>query len=144
MSSHKRYLWDENQFLQGWHYNANGGQNESSVVSGLLPLQLNDLGTPIACMPDPDEDRAADRFFRRSRLRRLQQDLIFPCMNAHFTRSSMMLFMLSEIITHALITINSPSTRIRAGQHNLPRRLRNIIFTVPPVMPKAEINIFLR
>ena len=55
-----------------------------------------------------------------------------------------MLFMLGEILTQALVTINSPATRARRELPNLPRRLRRLIFTVPTAMPVAEKRIFRR
>ncbi len=63
---------------------------------------------------------------------------------AHFTRSSTMMFLLSEIIMHALATINSPAQRGEREQPDVPRRLKRIIFTVPSAMPIAEQRIYRR
>ena len=133
MSSPKRYLWDERPWLQSWRYNT-GGRAEPMVSRGLFPRQLNPLGTPLACFGDP--------LFKKSpALRKQQAEPIFESL---FTRSSLMLFMLGEILTQALVTINSPATRARREQPNLPRRLRRLIFTVPTAMPVAEKRIFRR
>jgi hypothetical protein len=133
MSSPKRYLWDERPWLQSWRYNT-GGRAEPMVSRGLFPRQLNPLGTPLACFGDP--------LFRKSpALKKQQAEPIFESL---FTRSSLMLFMLGEILTQALVTINSPTTRSRREQPNLPRRLRRLIFTVPTAMPVAEKRIFRR
>lgn len=89
-----------------------GGRAEPMVSRGLFPRQLNPLGTPLACFGDP--------LFKKSpALRKQQAEPIFESL---FTRSSLMLFMLGEILTQALVTINSPATRARREQPNLPRR----------------------
>lgn len=55
-----------------------------------------------------------------------------------------MMFLLSEIIMHALATINSPAQRGEREQPDVPRRLKRIIFTVPSAMPIAEQRIYRR
>ncbi|WP_297669630.1 virulence factor SrfB [uncultured Desulfovibrio sp.] len=133
MSSPKRYLWDERPWQQSWRYNS-GGKAEPMVSRGLFPRQLNPQGTPLACFGDP--------LFKRSPA--LQKQQPEPIFESLFTRSSLMLFMLGEILTQALVTINSPTTRSRRELPNLPRRLRRLIFTVPTAMPVAERRIFRR
>lgn len=133
MSSPKRYLWDERPWQQSWRYNT-GGNAEPMVSRGLFPRQLNPQGTPLACFDDP--------LFKKSPALRKQQ--AEPLFESLFTRSSLMMFMLGEILTQAIITINSPATRARRELPNLPRRLRRVIFTVPTAMPVAEKRIFRR
>ena len=133
MSSPKRYLWDERPWQQSWRYNT-GGKAEPMVSRGLFPRQLNPQGTPLSCFDDP-------LFKQSAALRKQEAEPIFESL---FTRSSLMLFMLGEILTQALVTINSPATRSRRELPNLPRRLRRIIFTVPTAMPVAEKRIFRR
>ncbi|MDD4701823.1 MAG: virulence factor SrfB, partial [Desulfovibrio sp.] len=133
MSSPKRYLWDERPWQQSWRYNT-GGKAEPMVSRGLFPRQLNPLGTPLACFDDP--------LFKKSPA--LQKQQAEPIFESLFTRSSLMHFMLGEILTQALVTINSPATRARRELPNLPRRLRRLIFTVPTAMPVAEKRIFRR
>lgn len=53
-----------------------------------------------------------------------------------------MTFMLSEVLMHALIQINSPTQRAKLEHSRTPRYLRSIILTVPPAMPKPEREIF--
>lgn len=50
--------------------------------------------------------------------------------------------MLSEVLMHALIQINSPTQRAKLEHSRTPRYLRSIILTVPPAMPKPEREIF--
>ncbi len=61
-----------------------------------------------------------------------------------FTRSSLMMFLLIEIIHQALLTINLPGQRLRREAPAEPRRLRQVIFTVPGGMPVAEQKIYRR
>jgi hypothetical protein len=133
MSSPKRYLWDEHPWQQSWRYNT-GGQSEPMVTRGLFAKQVNSLGTPLRAFDDP-------AFKRNAKLRNQARE---PAFESLFTRSSLMLFMAGEIITQALVTINSPAQRIRRELPNLPRRLRRIIFTAPIAMPVAEQRIFRR
>ncbi|EKN5083595.1 virulence factor SrfB, partial [Yersinia enterocolitica] len=61
-----------------------------------------------------------------------------PVFTPRYSRSSLMTFMLSEVLTQAISQINSPEQRIREGHAGLPRQLRHIILTVPPGLPMAE------
>jgi hypothetical protein len=133
MSSPKRYLWDERPWQQSWRYNTGGGP-EPLVTRGLLPRRVNREGTPLLCADDP--------FFKRNPILRSQDMEV--AFESKFTRSSLMMFMLVEILTHALTTINSPAQRARSVLPNVPRRLRRIIFTVPSGMPVAEQRIYRR
>ncbi|MEG2172613.1 MAG: virulence factor SrfB, partial [Desulfovibrionaceae bacterium] len=133
MSSPKRYLWDERPWQQSWRYNT-GGHAEPMVTRGLFAKQVNREGTPLACFNDP-------LFTKNPVLRKQAQE---PAFESLFTRSSLMMFMLGEILTQALVTINAPATRMRRELPNLPRRLRRIIFTVPTAMPVAEKRVFRR
>jgi hypothetical protein len=133
MSSPKRYLWDERPWQQSWRFNT-GGQAEPMVTRGPFAKQLNQEGTPLECFTDP--------LFKKCPALRNQE--CEPAFESLFTRSSLMMFMMGEILTQALVTINSPATRARRELPNLPRRLRRVIFTVPTAMPVAEKRIFNR
>lgn len=133
LSSPKRYLWDERPWQQSWRCNKEGGP-EPMATHGLLARRVNSMGTPLLCM----DDRL---FTQNPRLRSQERDVAFE---SHYTRSSLMLFMLVEILLQALTTINSPGQRSLRELPNLPRRLRRIIFTVPPAMPMAEQRIYRR
>ncbi|MDR2574429.1 MAG: virulence factor SrfB [Desulfovibrio sp.] len=133
MSSPKRYLWDERDWATGWRYNMRGGQ-EPRVTRGPLPRVLNQSGTPLCCMDD--------RLFRNTlALKGQDADIAF---DSRFTRSSLMMFLLVEVLQQALVTINSPGQRARRELPNVPRRLRQVIFTVPAAMPIAEQRIYRR
>ena len=137
MSSPKRYLWDESPRAQQWRFNAwgTGSELEPPVTRGVFIQQINREGTPLSCFEDAGVSP------RPKILRTQQPDVAFE---AHFTRSSTMMFLLSEIIMHALVTINSPAQRSEREQPDVPRRLKRIIFTVPSAMPIAEQQIYRR
>ncbi len=58
-----------------------------------------------------------------------------------FSRSALYTFMLVEILSQALMMINSPGSRSRRQQADLPRRLKRLILTLPPATPLAEQRI---
>lgn len=136
MSSPKRYLWDERARQQQWRFNgfSPDGMREPPVTRGLFVQCLNREGSPVDRLEEP----AAKR---NPVLRKQSRDVAFE---SCFTRSSLMMFLLSELIIHALITINSPAQRNSRDHSDLPRRLRRIIVTVPTAMPLAEQKIFRR
>ncbi len=133
MSSPKRYLWDERAWKPTWRYNT-GGNYEPMVTRGSFAKQVNDMGTPLSCFDDPS--------IRNNPLYKKQDREI--AFESQFTRSSLMMFLMGEIIMQALVTINSPAQRGRRELSDLPRRLRRIIFTVPSGMPIAEQRIYRR
>ncbi|MBO4369152.1 MAG: virulence factor SrfB, partial [Desulfovibrio sp.] len=133
MSSPKRYLWDERDWQQSWRFNTKG-DGEPYVTRGLLAQEVNSSGTPLCCMDD--------KLFRNNKILRKQEtDCAFESL---FTRSSLMMFLLVEVIQQALLTINMPGQRLRRESPDVPRRLRQIIFTVPAGMPLAEQRIYRR
>ncbi len=133
MSSPKRYLWDERAWKPTWRYNTGGGF-EPMVTRGAFARQVNQEGTPLSCFDD--------REISRNPIYRAQQREV--AFESQFTRSSLMLFLLGEVLMQALVTINSPAQRARRELTDLPRRLRRVIFTVPSGMPIAEQRIYRR
>lgn len=67
-----------------------------------------------------------------------------PVFSANYSRSSVMSFMLSEMLAQALMQMNSPTQRQKMLHSSAPRQLRNIILTLPSAMPKPEREIFRR
>ena len=133
MSSPKRYLWDERDWQQSWRFNTKG-QGEPYVTRGLLASKVNASGTPLCCLDDP--------LFRNNKMiKKQEKECAFESL---FTRSSLMMFLLVEVLQQALITINSPGQRLRRESPDVPRRLRQVIFTVPAGMPLAEQRIYRR
>jgi hypothetical protein len=148
MSSPKRYLWDTRPQILGWYFNNVFNYHNSlhelpAVAHGSFVLNINSAGIPLSY------------FNRRDRqdIRRLKlppeigehlssEDSSMVAFNANYSRSSLMMFLLAELVAQALSCVNSPMVRDARENSNLPRRLRKIILTVPTAMPLAEQNIF--
>ncbi|KAA0262954.1 virulence factor SrfB [Hafnia alvei] len=124
LSSPRRYLWDEEEYLHGWRFNAlHQAQQEPSATALPLTFLLNDQGQPLYDQP---------------------LDERLPVFSAHYSRSSLMTFMLSELLAQALMQINSVAQRLKMTHSSAPRQLRSIILTLPSAMPKPEREIFRR
>jgi len=125
ISSPKRYLWDEDRFDTGWRFNTSYVRTDIEPRATAAPFcnLVNELGTALYELPT--EER-------------------MPVFIPQYSRSSMMMFMLAEVLTQAQSQINSPAQRLRMPNADLPRHLRSIILTVPPSMPKPEREIFTK
>ena len=124
LSSPKRYLWDEDRYQLGWRFNVAFSRDEIEPHATGAPFSnlINDEGNALFAVED-EEKR-------------------MPVFMPHYSRSAMMTFMLAEVLTQALVQINSPGQRLKQGDPEKPRHLRSIILTVPPSMPKPERDIF--
>jgi hypothetical protein len=125
ISSPKRYLWDEERFDTGWRFNSAYVRSEIEPRATAAPFcnLINEHGDALFELPE--EER-------------------MPVFSPHYARSSTMMFMLAEVLTQAQCQINGPSQRLRMPNADLPRRLRSVILTVPPSMPKPEREILSR
>lgn len=125
ISSPKRYLWDTEPYQRGWRLNVMSRHAEAgeplATVAPFATL-INDMGQPLY------ELEAVERM---------------PVFTPRYTRSSLMMFMLSEVLAQALMQINSPAQRLKQSHSETPRFLRSITLTVPPSMPKPERQLFL-
>ncbi len=137
MSSPKRYLWDVRARSQEWRYcpeTDSPFSEEPPVNSGDFVGFVNNEGTPIYAFKDS----------RYQNLEFMAGQSFYPVTESRFSRSSMMMFLLSEILAHTLVQINSPAERGNRQQTDIPRRLRRVILTVPPAMSVSERVIFKR
>ncbi len=137
MSSPKRYLWDLQPRHQEWRYNRpadDPAAGEQPVTSGNYVLDLNEVGTPLIHLQNGP--------LRREAAFRTQSPE--PALRARYSRSSLMMFVLSELMMQALSTINSPAQRGERPHSDIPRRLRRVILTVPTAMPLTERRLFRR
>jgi len=125
LSSPKRYLWDEDSYEPGWRFNRAYVETDVEPHATAAPVAglINETGQALWSLP-PDER--------------------MPVFHPHYSRSSLMTFMLCEVLAQALMQINNASQRLRMSHSRLPRHLRSIILTVPPSMPKPEREIFSR
>ncbi|WP_192456962.1 virulence factor SrfB [Musicola keenii] len=125
ISSPRRYLWDEEPYAPGWRFSQSVGQRQQEPLATAMPLTMlvNDEGQPLFSLPTDDR---------------------LPVFSPHYSRSSVMTFMLSELLAQALMQMNSPAQRLKMIHTNAPRQLRNIILTLPSAMPKPEREIFRR
>ncbi len=123
LSSPKRYLWDQESFEPGWRFNTSYVKTEAEPHATAAPVSrlINEMGQALYTL-DP-EDR-------------------MPVFHPHYSRSSLMTFMLCEVLAQALAQINSPAQRLRQSHARVPRHLRSIILTIPPAMPQPERKIF--
>lgn len=123
LSSPKRYLWDEVAYQPGWRFNIAFNKDESEPLATAAPFGdlINDAGVALHTLP-PDD----------------QLQVFVP----HYSRSSLMTFMLAEVLVQALCQMNSLGQRMKMNHADLPRQLRSVILTVPPSMPTTERQIF--
>ncbi len=129
LSSPKRYLWDLQNYEMRWRFNTSYVKSDSEPFATSEPFAslINDTGEALYTLSDdiPEE------FDRK-----------LPVFQPEYSRSSLMMFMMSEVIMHALAQINSPSQRAKLEHAHTPRHLRSVILTIPPAMPKPEQAIF--
>ncbi len=120
MSSPKRYLWDQRALNQVWRFRA-GEENGAPEpqVSGPLLAYVTETGDVLR------------------QLKRPAPAAIRP----KFSRSSLFTFLMTEVVLHAVLGINSAENRGRQRNTDIPRELRHIIMTVPPATPLAEQRI---
>ncbi|MGH8612546.1 MAG: virulence factor SrfB, partial [Gammaproteobacteria bacterium] len=123
LSSPKRYLWDTDRYQPGWRFNVafNRSEIEPHATGAPFSNLINETGEALYA---------------------LEEDERMPVFMPHYSRSSLMTFLLAEILVHALVQINSPAQRLKQGHPEKPRHLRSIIITVPPSMPKPEREIY--
>lgn len=125
LSSPKRYLWDTRATAQVWRSN------------GIDPTDGVTVEPPVtgAFMRYVAQDGQVLRAQRRS-------GSLASAQRANFSRSSLMTFLLTEVLLHAISQINSVQSRYARSFPEVPRVLKRILLTMPPAMPLAEQRIF--
>ena len=129
MSSPKRYLWDEEPQTREWRFNVAYAQDQTAMPAAAGPMAqlINQKGEPLHLV-DAEAD-SADHL---------------PVFEPLYSRSSVMTFVLCEVLLQALTLMNSPQQRGRRAHAETPRRLRRVVLTLPTGMPLAERLIFRR
>ena len=95
------------------------------AAAGPMAQLVNQKGEPLHLV-EPEAD-SADHL---------------PVFEPLYSRSSIMTFVLTEVLLQALTLMNSPQQRGRRAHAETPRRLRRIVLTLPTGMPLAERLIF--
>lgn len=116
MSSPKRYLWDEQQRHFPWYYNLPGDGLGKKIGASFLKF-IDENGVFKG-------DRATPPFE--------------PC----YPPSSLMSFLMVEILCHAYAQINSFSYRKSRGHRQAGRRLKNLVLTTPCGMSFPEKKLY--
>jgi len=144
MSSPKRYLWDTRQRDMLWYlnnkYEHHGELEERAAGRGAFLMSVNVAGVPLAALRPGEGGRRAEIPAAIKSGYGPEDDMV--AFEPRYSRSSLMMFLLSEIVAQALSAVNCPMKREDWGNANTPRRLSRILLTVPTAMPLVEQNIF--
>ena len=122
-SSPKRYLWDDSPFDGNWEF-----------------LRMIGDPTGVAMTENVYIPVLSDMFDKEGRYypsgtQKPTDDHLSP---VRYSRSSLMTFVLVEILLQALCQVNSHKYRTLHGDNDRRRVLRNIILTCPTAMPVSE------
>ena len=127
-SSPKRYLWDKKKSQARWEY----------LITDTDPFNVRQS-------PNIFLQNFTDMFDERGTFKENADTVnIFDMMpeetdaDCHYSRSSMMTFVMVEVLQQAIAQINSPNFRTKHGKIDCRRRLRNVVITCPTAMPRAE------
>ncbi len=131
LSSPKRYLWDSLPVKQDWRLHNHNNPNVLPRNARAVMQYLNESGDVLSVAEKEIKDRFRDE----------ASTSLTQAIRPRFSRSSVYTFMLTEIISHALVQINDPGGRSRRKQTDLPRRLSRIILTLPTATPVQEQKI---
>ncbi|WP_167730295.1 virulence factor SrfB [Terasakiella sp. SH-1] len=119
-SDPKRYLWDIRRSPNEWFFSSSDPSFQKKIVTASFPQKLNVNGDWVNAPDNPK----------------------LPYVVGRFSRSSMMVYFLGEIIAQAVTQINSHSYRENNDNINYQRYLKNIILTVPSTIPEYELTFF--
>ncbi len=128
LSSPKRYLWDIAPTNQDWRFHGADARQALPIAARSSFRFLNEAGDVI-------EQAKAEQ---AARLRDPKDVSTTGAIRPRFSRSSLYGLMVSELITQAMVQINDPAGRATRRQADLPRRLRNVILTLPSATPIQE------
>ncbi len=115
LSSPKRYLWDDRKRLSPWRYNTSTGSDGLLIGSF-----LEHLGEDGSVKSATGSDEIA--------------------VSALFSRASIFTLFLLEVLLQARAQMNSFSAREGRVEKLVPRRLSNLVLTLPPAMPVEEVK----
>ena len=121
-SSPKRYLWDTNKYDLKWEYLVVEGDPTALKISPQIYMEgLTDYISSDGSIVDKREDDFGE-----------SDDI------CRYSRSSLMTFVMVEMLQQAVGYINSVKFRDMHGDIDCRRYIRNIIITCPTAMPLQE------
>lgn len=115
LSSPKRYLWDDRKRLSPWRYNT--ATDPSGLLIGGFLEHLGEDGSVNSATGAGD-----------------------IAMSALFSRASIFTLFLLEVLLQARAQMNSFAAREGRVEKLVPRRLANLVLTLPPAMPVEEVK----
>lgn len=129
LSSPKRYVWDAEPSPQEWRINGIDWRR-GTLPRGVRAIfaDVTDDGDVIAQIK-ADVDKG---------LREEPTASPKPSIRPRFSRSALYGLLISEITAHAVMQINDVEGRLSRKNAELPRRLRNVILTLPSATPLQE------
>ena len=128
LSGPKRYLWDDRQTDERWHFAQKVGQVASGPQGGGEHRPV--FGRILKYIPEG----SGGTFLR--------EDGPQTPADPRYAPRSMMLFAIVEILCQAFAQINSASYRMFQGKEANPRVLRHLVLTYPSAMRTEERHIY--
>jgi hypothetical protein len=126
LSGPKRYLWDERQTDERWHFATKVGQVTPGEGGEYRPV----FGRILKYLP---EDKGGTF---------LREDGPQTPADPRYAPRGMMLFALVEILSQAYAQINSAQYRMFQGKEGNPRVLRSLVLTYPSAMREEERHVY--
>lgn len=124
LSGPKRYLWDDRQTDERWHFahkfDTGSGEGEYRPVAGRILKYVPEESGGLYMREDGPQAPADPRYAPRS----------------------MMLFAIVEILFQAYAQINSAPYRHYQGKEGNPRVLGNLVLTYPSAMREEERRVY--
>ena len=117
VSSPRRYSWDDNIPEYHWYYPPSASGEQPAAIRSPFTLLMDDQARMLDQLPAEHQ---------------------FPVCHAGYPRSSLLMFMLCELISQAFCQMNSHSHRQKMPGYSAPRHLRSILLTLPAAMSPAE------
>ncbi|MDB4946506.1 MAG: hypothetical protein JWP97_6040 [Labilithrix sp.] len=128
LSGPKRYLWDDRQTDERWHFAQKIGQVAAGPNGGGEHRPV--FGRILKWLPEESGGRY------------LREDGPQTPADPRYAPRSMMLFAIVEILCQAYAQINSPQYRTFQGKEGNPRVLRHLVLTYPSGMRQEEQRVY--
>ncbi len=136
LSGPKRYLWDDRQTDERWHFAQKIGQlgvpqvSVGTTTGGQSGEHRPIFGRILKYVPE----ESGGTFLR--------EDGPQTPADPRYAPRTMMLFALVEVLCQAYAQINSAEYRMYQGKEGNPRILRNLVLTYPSAMRTEERHIY--